>query len=177
MVPKDLSKAVHVYRRAAAVAHPPAMYQLGYLHARGQGVDQDLTAAYVWMKAAAERGDENGRVGAEVLESKLTESQLAEAQETLAGVLTRAPRKVESAPVDYPELARVARLTGKVALQAVIDEDGELHDVEVLNCDRPNLGFEQAVLDSVAQWRFEPATFLGNPTAGYYPVTVDFNLK
>ena len=58
----------------------------------------------------------------------------------------------------YPEAARVARAQGHVILQAVITKEGRVGELELLRCDKPDLGFEQAAIAAVRQWRYQPAT-------------------
>jgi len=88
------------------------------------------------------------------------------------------PKLIEETKVqpEYPELARVARLEGNVILQAIIHSDGSVGDLEVLRCNRPNMGFEDAAIDAVRQWRYEPATQNGRPVEVYFTVFVEFKL-
>jgi protein TonB len=79
-------------------------------------------------------------------------------------------------PPLYPELARVARIEGRVVLQAVICTDGSVTDLEVLRCSHPKLGFEEAAVDAVRQWRYKPALLDGRPVEVYFTVLVDFEL-
>jgi TonB family protein len=77
---------------------------------------------------------------------------------------------------EYPELARVARLEGNVILQAIIHADGTVGDVEVLRTNRPNMGFEDAAVEAVRQWRYQPAMQNGRPVEVYFTVFVEFKL-
>ena len=77
---------------------------------------------------------------------------------------------------EYPELARVARLEGNVILQAIINADGSVGDLEVLRCNRPSMGFEEAAMSAVKEWRYEPATQNGRPVEVYFTVFVEFKL-
>jgi protein TonB len=77
---------------------------------------------------------------------------------------------------EYPELARVARLEGNVILQAIIRSDGTVGDVQVLRTNRPNMGFEDAAVAAVQQWRYQPATQNGRPVEVYFTVFVEFKL-
>ena len=88
------------------------------------------------------------------------------------------PRLIEETKVqpEYPELARVARLEGNVILQAIIHSDGSVGELEILRCNRPNMGFENAALSAVTQWRYEPATQGGRPIEVYFTVFVEFKL-
>jgi len=88
------------------------------------------------------------------------------------------PVRIDESVVEpeYPELARVARLEGNVILQAIIRADGTVGDVEVLRTNRPNMGFEEAAIDAVRQWRYKPAMQNGKPVEVYFTVFVDFKL-
>ena len=77
---------------------------------------------------------------------------------------------------EYPELARVARLEGKVILQAIIHKDGAVSDITVLQSSRPNLGFEESATLAVRQWRYTPARQGDRPVDVYFTIVVDFEL-
>jgi TonB family protein len=76
----------------------------------------------------------------------------------------------------YPELARVARVDGSVTVISTISTDGTVGDLKVLYTIRPNLGFEEAAIDAVKQWRFRPATLNGEPVEIDYRIVMDFSL-
>ncbi len=88
------------------------------------------------------------------------------------------PKLIEETKLqpEYPELARVARLEGNVILQAIIHSDGSVGDLQVLRCNRPNMGFEDAAVAAVQEWRYEPATQNGKPVEVYFTVFVEFKL-
>jgi protein TonB len=77
---------------------------------------------------------------------------------------------------DYPEPARQARLQGNVILEAVIRADGTVAKIRVLRCTQPRVGFEEAAIDAVGQWLYEPATQNGKPVDVYFTVVVEFTL-
>ena len=66
------------------------------------------------------------------------------------------PRCVGCPPVAYPEAARRARMQGVVELSYLIDENGEVRELQVEESAGPI--FDSAVVDTVRQWRYEPAT-------------------
>ena len=78
---------------------------------------------------------------------------------------------------DYPETPRKARISGRVILQAVIEPDGSVGEIEVFSCSRPNLGFEDAATRAVKRWRYKPATQNGRPVAVYFTVLVEFRVN
>ena len=83
------------------------------------------------------------------------------------------PRKiVDVAPV-YPELARTARVSGIVILEATIDEEGNVRDARVL---RSIPLLDRAAVDAVRQWRFTPTTLNGQVIPIVMTVTVNFRL-
>ncbi len=86
------------------------------------------------------------------------------------------PESIEKVQPEYPEIARQARLTGRVVLQFVISQSGEVEDVEVVWVDKPHIGFETAAVAAVRQWRYEPARMGDTPVDVYTTMIVEFNL-
>jgi protein TonB len=76
----------------------------------------------------------------------------------------------------YPELARKAKLTGSVILEAVVLKDGTVSNIKVLRTPRPGMGFEEAAIHAVKQWRFRPAMQNDQPVDAYFTVVVEFEL-
>jgi periplasmic protein TonB len=75
----------------------------------------------------------------------------------------------------YPEIARKARIQGVVILEAVITKTGTVEEVKVLRSLHPIL--DQAAINAVKQWRYQPATLNGRPVKVYFTVTVKFTLR
>ena len=75
----------------------------------------------------------------------------------------------------YTEAARKARLQGTVVLEAMIDETGQVRDAQVLK--KLPMGLDQAAIDAVLQWRYEPSRYEGRPVRVLVRVTVDFALS
>ena len=89
------------------------------------------------------------------------------------------PRVIESTKVKpiYPEIGRIVGRPGRVVLQAVILRDGSVAEIEVLQVRPPGLGFEEAAIEAVAQWRYEPAWQNGRPVEVYFTIVVSFDLQ
>jgi protein TonB len=85
------------------------------------------------------------------------------------------PIKIFSPKPRYTELARRAGLEGIVILQAVIDKQGQVGEVEVLK--GLPLGLSESAVAAVERWRFEPATLRGKPVRVYFSLTVKFGLE
>lgn len=77
----------------------------------------------------------------------------------------------------YPEVPRKAKIEGSVFLRIVVRRDGSVGDIIVLRVSRPNLGFEEAAVDAVKQWRYKPATQQGRPVDVFMTVHVIFELN
>lgn len=95
----------------------------------------------------------------------------------LAGVDgVSSPRFIEDSRVTpvYPKELAEAREGGRVVLQVLVDERGHPVELQVLR------GFhaaaDQAAVDAVRQWRWEPATSADEPVAVYFTVVLEFSI-
>jgi TonB family protein len=79
----------------------------------------------------------------------------------------------EVAPV-YPEIARVAMIEGVVILGVKTDEKGQVKDVLIL---RSIPLLDQAAIDAVRQWVYEPMIVDGKAVTVVFTATVRFTLK
>jgi protein TonB len=87
------------------------------------------------------------------------------------------PELIKKIRPEYPELARKARLESRVFLKAVILDDGTVGEIEIVGCNCPCMGFEEAAIAAVRQWRYEPATLDGRPVDVYFTVIVEFTIE
>jgi periplasmic protein TonB len=90
------------------------------------------------------------------------------------GGLIKQPRLIHQVQPVYPDLAAQARLTAIVIMEARVGTDGRVQTVSVL---RGAPLFDQAALDAVKQWRYQPLLLNGVPTEFILTVTINFNLK
>jgi len=74
----------------------------------------------------------------------------------------------------YPPIAKAARVSGSVVLQATISKDGSIENLRVVN-GHPML--VQAALDAVKQWRYKPYVLNGEPVEVETQITVNFTLS
>lgn len=74
----------------------------------------------------------------------------------------------------YPQLARQARISGKVRLLGVIATDGSVQKLEVLQGHPLLIG---AALDAVKQWLYQPTLLNGQPVEVVTPIEVNFTLQ
>jgi TonB family protein len=75
---------------------------------------------------------------------------------------------------EYPAEARRQRIRGLVVIEAVIDSDGRVHSTRLLQSANPLL--DEAALEAVRLWRYQPATRDGKPVRVFLIVTTSFNL-
>jgi protein TonB len=85
----------------------------------------------------------------------------------------RAPVQVKRVPPLYPPAALAEGVKGVVILEAVIGADGRVTDVRVL---RSIPLLNQAAIDAVRQWEYQPTLMNGVPVAVIMTVTVVFTL-
>lgn len=70
-----------------------------------------------------------------------------------------------------PEEARKARVSGIVIIEAVIDRQGRVSEARVL---KPlPFGLDDAAIEAVKQWTFEPGTLDGQPVDVIFNLTVN----
>jgi len=73
----------------------------------------------------------------------------------------------------YPFLAQQGRIQGVVVLTAIIDKDGNVQRLQLVN-GHPLLA--PAAIEAVKQWRYKPFLLNGQPLEVETTVTVDFHL-
>lgn len=84
------------------------------------------------------------------------------------------PIRISGDAPSYTDEGREARIQGVVVLKTVIDTDGRVESVEVLKT--LPAGLDQAAVDAVRTWRFEPARLDDEPVKVYYNLTINFRL-
>jgi TonB family protein len=85
----------------------------------------------------------------------------------------REPHLLERVEPIYPEIARRARIQGRVVLECVIGPDGLVRDVVVKQGNRI---LSPAAVGAVRQWRYVPTLLNGRPASVVLVVSVDFHL-
>jgi TonB family protein len=86
-----------------------------------------------------------------------------------------APRVGHKTQPVYTEVARKEKVQGRVVLRAVINAEGVIEDVEVV--EGQPYGLSEAAVAAVKEWRFEPALHNGDPVAVFYLLTINFRLE
>ena len=91
----------------------------------------------------------------------------------VGGAIT-APALLSRVEPDYPPLAVRAGIHGVVILNAVVDRQGRVEQVEVL---RSIPLLDKAAIAAVRQWRYSPLLLNGQPERFVLTVTVSFSLN
>ena len=82
-------------------------------------------------------------------------------------------RLVNQVKPQYPMIAKQARITGTVVLQATISKNGTIENLRVVS-GHPML--IQAAMDAVRQWRYNPYQLNGEPVEVETTVNVNFTM-
>ena len=90
------------------------------------------------------------------------------------GGAIKAPVKIKDAKPVYPPIARESHVPGVVIIEAIIDDTGHVVDARIL---RSIPLLDQAALEAVQQWEFQPTLLNGAPQPIVMTVTVNFSLQ
>jgi len=85
------------------------------------------------------------------------------------------PRLLREVKAGYTEDARRAGIEGEVVLEIVVRRDGSVSDVKLLK--GLGAGLNDRAIAAVRQWRFSPATRLGQSVDVIVEVAVEFKLR
>jgi protein TonB len=90
------------------------------------------------------------------------------------GGMILAPKLVRRVQPVYPELGIASRAAATIVLEAQVDTRGNVKTVRVV---RGHPLFDEAALEAVRQWRYQPLLLNGQPTEFILNVTVVFNFR
>jgi TonB family protein len=141
-----------------------------YDHARELAVAAKAAAD----KAAADATSERERADAEAARTAKASAAARSAKPVAplrVGGQVRPPIRVKEVAPVYPAIAKSAQVQGDVVIEATIDEAGKVADAKVVKS-VPML--DQAALDAVRQWEYQPSLLNGVPTPVVMTVTVKF---
>ena len=133
----------------------------------------------VAAKAAGEKAAAEAVAGKEKADAVATkrkaDAAVARAKARMAPVRVGGqimpPRKIKDVQPVYPDLARTARVSGAVTIEATIGEDGKVTDARVV---RSIPLLDQAALDAVRQWEYLPTLLNGVPVPILMTVKINF---
>jgi len=76
----------------------------------------------------------------------------------------------------YPYWARIRGIEGKVLVQIVVDQHGQVKDIKIIKAKPPHV-FENSVINAVKKWRFKPATYHGKAVSVRLVIPFKFKLE
>jgi len=186
--------------KAAEQGYAEAQVVMAVMCRDGRGVPKDLGAAHKWFNLAATLADtadqqRNWAADRDALASSMTAEQIDRAQQEArvwldafrrrseppppdapvrVGGNIVPPRKIKDADPVYPPIALAAKVQGKVVVEVTIAATGRVENAKVIQS-VPLL--DQAAIDAVKQWEFEPTRLNGAAVPVIATFTVTFSLK
>jgi TonB family protein len=85
------------------------------------------------------------------------------------------PKCVAKTKLTYPEIARLARISGLVVMEAIITTDGHPREIQVLSSPDPYL--DSYAQEAVSQWRYEPGMLDGKAVPVFFTIVVEYYLS
>jgi TonB family protein len=98
----------------------------------------------------------------------------AEVRSPVLGGQVQPARLLKAAPPIYPALAKARHVGGEVTLDALIDAGGNVTKVRAIS---GPVDLQQAAIEAVRLWKYDPARLDGRPVAMHLNVVVKFNVK
>jgi TonB family protein len=83
------------------------------------------------------------------------------------------PKRISGMEPVLPKLEPGVKVSGKLILEPIIDEQGNVTDVKVVQ--GVPMGITEAVVAAVRTWKFTPATLKGRPVPVYFTLTLNFD--
>ncbi|MBP7794855.1 MAG: energy transducer TonB [Candidatus Saccharicenans sp.] len=118
------------------------------------------------------RGEVGGVLGGELRGVVGGEALPLDTVRALGGI--KPPQLIKRVDPVYPEAARQAGVEGTVILEVTTDIYGRVANIRVL---RSVPLLDQAAIDAVKQWVYEPLIIDGQPKGVIFTVTIDFKLR
>src|SRR5712692_11197298 len=124
------------------------------------------------VPGAVPGGQPGGIIG--ILSKGSPASVLPLAQSSQHGGRIVQPRLASSVKPDYPPMARLQRVEGDVVIQAEISATGSVGLLKVVS--GPVI-LQQAAMEALRKWKYEPARLNDQPVALQVLVTIRFRIK
>lgn len=136
----------------------------------------DATGASRWLTEARANGADEKTIAN--MESEMAASRAAAAAAAKGPELVAASslNKIRHVDPRYPQAARSRELAGWVDLEITVQTDGSVDDVTVVHAE-PAEVFDQAAMDAVRQWQYEPVVRDGKAVAQRTRVRIRFQMR
>jgi TonB family protein len=87
------------------------------------------------------------------------------------------PEVVKEVKPNYTPQAMEAKIQGSVWMECVVNENGDISDVQITRSLDTEYGLDQAAIDAAQQWKFKPGSKDGKPVAVLITIELTFTLK
>jgi TonB family protein len=87
------------------------------------------------------------------------------------------PETVRGVKPVYTPAALQARIQGAVRMHAVVEADGSVKDVEIVQSLDTELGLDDQATSALKQWEFKPGLWMGEPVPVLITVEMAFTLR
>jgi protein TonB len=87
------------------------------------------------------------------------------------------PKLLHEVKPNYTSEAMRAKIQGTVLVECVITASSEVPELKVVRSLDPTFGLDQEAIKAARQWRFAPATHLGEPVAVIVTIELSFTLR
>jgi len=134
---------------------------------------QDFPGTRRWLAEARAASADAAAISR--LEAALTVAQ-DEAQQATAFVDASSLTRTRYVAPQFPDVARARGIDGWVDLQFVVGTDGAVGDVAVVGAQPVGI-FEQAALDAVRHWRYQPVLHDGQAVSQHARVRLRFTVQ
>jgi protein TonB len=141
--------------------------------ARGALKAQDFAGTRRWLGEARTAGADAADVAA--VDTALTAAQ-AEAEQASTYVNESALTRTRYVPPQFPDLARQRGIDGWVDLQFLVGTDGGVSDVKIVGAQPAGI-FEQAALEALRHWHYQPVTRSGHVVSQRARVRLRFTVQ
>ena len=149
---------------------------LGEVHLAAPKISQKRTPQTGAAPDAGILGEEQQADNADSLGGLAAASNqpAAPAAPVAVGGHVKQAKLMSSAPPVYPAMAKAQHVSGAVTIDALIDVNGRVTTMKVIS--GPTL-LQQAAMDALKQWKYEPATLDGKAVPMHLTVTLQFRLQ
>lgn len=132
-----------------------------------KGLDSALAGIDVGMPALA-MGDLDGAAGALLGDGR----DVTMTSDTV----DQAPQPLRQVAMAYPAKARAKGVEGYVLLSILVDAEGRIERVKVLESS-PGGTFDEVALQGIRRWEFKPAEYQGQRVKAWVRQRINFNLS
>lgn len=168
---KDFTKAAQEFTALLPLANEQAAFNLGAMAANAEGQSRDLVKALAYFEFAASREHPSAKQTADNIRSKLSLAEQQQATTLLTQLQQQVRVKDKVTPElmalfdsereavkriapEYPKEAAMRGIFGSVTLRMLVNEQGDVEAVDVLNA-FPKGVFDREAIRALKRWKYE----------------------